>query len=308
MLTPDDDALRRELEPTVARLLERHCATASEWFPHDWLPWSRGRDFAGADGLAWASSQSPLSEAVRAALSLNLLTEENLPGYYHELLRRVGEDGAWGAWARRWTAEESRHASALRDYALLARALDPVALERERMAALQAGYRAPGKGLLQALVYAALQERATYIAHRNTGDATGDPVARRLLARIAADEHMHMVFYRELVATALNIAPAPALQAIAETVHGFEMPGAGLAGYLRASVLMADAGIYDIRLHCDQVILPMLQHWQVLTPAASGAEAREALLSLERALTHLERVAGRFERRRAARRALAERR
>ncbi len=43
------------------------------------------------------------------------------------------------------------------------------------------------------------QELATRVSHRNTGRATGDPIADQMLARIAADENLHMVFYRNLV-------------------------------------------------------------------------------------------------------------
>ena len=37
-----------ELESVVARLLDRHLATAKEWFPHDYVPWDLGRSFADA--------------------------------------------------------------------------------------------------------------------------------------------------------------------------------------------------------------------------------------------------------------------
>jgi acyl-[acyl-carrier-protein] desaturase len=302
MTAPDDDALRRELEPVVARLLDRHLATDREWLPHEWLPWSRGRDFAGPDGQAWAPEQSRLDEPVRAALELNLLTEDNLPSYHHELLVRVGGLGAWGDWVRRWTAEEARHASSLRDYVLLARAVDPAALERDRMAALQTGFTAPGKGLLRALVYAALQECATRIAHRNTGRACGDPVAQRLLARIAADEHRHMVFYRDLVAAALALTPGPTLTAIADEVESFEMPGAGLPGFLRRSVLVSEAGLYDARQHRDDVVLPLLVHWEARAGTAAGAAADEARRRWERTLVRLDGVARRLDTRRRRRR------
>ena len=49
------------------------------------------------------------------------------------------------------------------------------------------------------------QELATRVSHRNTGKATGYPIAEQLLARIATDENLHMVFYRNLVAAALEI-------------------------------------------------------------------------------------------------------
>src|SRR5690349_1749718 len=196
-----DVELLRELEATVAVNLERHLQMAQEWLPHEWVPWSRGRDYSGDDGLAWDPSQSRLPDAVQAAFEVNLLTEDNLPFYHHELASRFGSTGAWGTWINRWTAEEARHATSIRDYLMLTRAVDPVALERDRMASMQTGwtpatYDAGQKNALRSLVYVAFQELATRTAHRNTGRLAGDPVADRLLARIATDENLHMIFYR----------------------------------------------------------------------------------------------------------------
>ena len=38
------EQLLADLEPTVERLLERHLATSKEWFPHEHVPYGRGRD------------------------------------------------------------------------------------------------------------------------------------------------------------------------------------------------------------------------------------------------------------------------
>src|SRR5215218_7223082 len=99
-----DAALLAELTPVAERLLERHLTTTKEWFPHDLVPWSRGRDFA-AD-YEWDPAEAPMSDAVRSALFVNLLTEDNLPYYFRDVERMFGRDGAWGTWGRRWTAEE----------------------------------------------------------------------------------------------------------------------------------------------------------------------------------------------------------
>ena len=71
---------------------------------------------------------------VRSALFVNLLTEDNLPYYFRDIERMFGADGPWGEWVRRWTAEEGRHATVIRDYLTVTRMIDPVALERGRMA------------------------------------------------------------------------------------------------------------------------------------------------------------------------------
>jgi acyl-[acyl-carrier-protein] desaturase len=266
------------------------------------VPWSRGREFTGDGGVAWTSDQSRLPEAARAAFELNLLTEDNLPSYHHELVARLGGDGAWGAWVRRWTAEEARHAMSIRDYLILSRGVDPAALERERMVTMQTGWTAGGKDLLRSLVYATFQELATRVAHRNTGRAAGDPVADRLLARVAADENLHMVFYRDLVAAALALAPEQTIVAIAAEVVGFAMPGVGVPGFLHKSLRIAEAGIYDVRLHRDEVVAPLLRQWRTLTLPVATDAGRRAQADVAQYLEELGEMATRFEARQAVRR------
>src|ERR1700753_1426707 len=192
--------LMRELEPTVEANLNRHMSVAQEWMPHDYVPWNQGRDFVGPDGEPWSIEQSTITPAARISFEVNLLTEDNLPSYPHEIATLFGRDGAWGTWVHRWTAEEGRHGIALRDYLTVTRAVDPIALERARMEHMEAGYANVHEDeAMHSIAYVAFQELATRISHRNTGKATGDPIAEQLLARIAADEDLHMVFYRGLL-------------------------------------------------------------------------------------------------------------
>src|SRR6478752_2198474 len=133
--------LLRDLEPTLGGLVDRHLATTKEWFPHQHVPYGRGRDF---DGEEWDESWSDLGgavidDAVRSSLIVNLLTEDNLPYYFSTIERNLGMEGAWGAWARRWTAEEGRHSMAIYGYLMVTRAVDPVALERSRMHQVSTG-------------------------------------------------------------------------------------------------------------------------------------------------------------------------
>jgi len=292
--------LLTELEPVVAANLDRHLGAAKEWHPHDYVPWSRGRDFAFLGGEDWRPEDSPLDPVAQAAMVLNLLTEDNLPSYHREIATRFGRDGAWGQWVGRWTAEEGRHGIALRDYLVVTRGVDPVALERSRMQHMAAGYDSGDKTALQALAYVSFQELATRVSHRNTGRATGCPIAEQLLSRIATDENLHMVFYRNLMASAFEIAPDEAMQAVRDEVVGFAMPGAGMSDFARRSVLMAKAGIYDLRLHHDEVVAPVLRHWRVFDRddlGAAGEQAREELVAF---VADLDQRATRFVERREA--------
>src|SRR5262249_39478570 len=153
--------LLTELEPVAARLLDRHLATSKEWFPHELVPWSRGRDFE-AEG-SWSPQEADLSPEVRSALFVNLLTEDNLPYYFRTIESMFGRDSAWGVWARRWTAEEGRHSIVIRDYLTVTRAIDPWQLERARMAQVECGEVPEPETPLDGFAYVALQELATRI-------------------------------------------------------------------------------------------------------------------------------------------------
>src|SRR5947209_1517257 len=184
----DEQCLLDALGPEVERLLERHLATAKEWFPHELVPWSRGRDFVA--GEEWAPPEG-LDEAVRSALLVNLLTEDNLPYYTQTISRLFGEREAWGTWVRRWTAEEGRHSIVLRDYLTVTRAIDPVALERGRMAQVECAQVPQPQDAARGLVYVALQELATRVAHHNTGKLLDDEAGYEVVKRVAADENRH---------------------------------------------------------------------------------------------------------------------
>lgn len=300
----DQTKLLIELEPVVATNLDRHLSLAKEWFPHEYVPWSEGRTFDGLlGGEPWAPTDSTMPDVARTALIVNLLTEDNLPSYHHEIATLFGRDGAWGTWVHRWTAEEGRHGIAIRDYLTVSRAVDPVALERARMDHMQAGYaNAHDDEALHSIAYVAFQELATRISHRNTGKATGDPVAEQLLARVAADENLHMMFYRNLITAAFDLAPNQAMRAVADVVAAFEMPGANIEGFGRKALSIALAGIYDLRQHRDEVLQPVLRQWNVFDRTGLDGDGAKAQEELAAQLAELDASASRFEEKREARR------
>jgi len=297
--TADSTTLLYDLEPVVTENLHRHLSAAKDWMPHEYVPWSQGRDYADLGGEPFDPEQSRLSPLARTALEVNLLTEDNLPSYHREIERTFGLDGAWGTWVNRWTAEEGRHAYCIRDYLLVTRGVDPEHLEQARMQVMQTGYNSEDKPTLRVLAYVSFQELATRISHRNTGKHTDDPIAERLLTRVATDENLHMVFYRNLVKAALEIAPGPTLRAVTDEVVSFEMPGAIIPGFTRKAAQIAKAGIYDLRIHHDDVIWPLLRHWQVFDLEGLDAEGEQARTELAEFVANLDTQATRFEERRA---------
>jgi acyl-[acyl-carrier-protein] desaturase len=300
----DTLTLLRELEPVVEANLNRHLATAKEWFPHEFVPWSEGTNFDGVlGGQAWDPSQSKLSDVARISLIVNLLTEDNLPSYHHEIAQMFGRDGAWGTWVHRWTAEEGRHGAAIRDYLLTTRAVDPIALERARMTHMEVGFTSDYPSVIQSIGYVSFQELATRVAHRNTGRISGDPICEQLLAKVAADENLHMLFYRDTLRAAFDLAPNTAMSAVCEVVKKFQMPGHTIEGFGRMSVQIALAGIYDLRIHYDEILMPVLRQIRAFERTDLSAEGERAREELSEVLATLDKTATRFVERREATRA-----
>ena len=282
----DQSALLKEIEPVAGDLLNRHLGVAKEWFPHEMVPYSRGKDFVA--GSQWdkndadfGSASNEMSEAVRASLYVNLLTEDNLPYYFRDIDQLFGNDGAYGEWGRNWTAEEGRHSIVIRDYLTVTRAIDPVALERARMQQVRSGQVPAPLDIYEALAYLSMQELATRIAHRNTGKMMNDEVGEAIMLRVGNDENLHYLFYRDLATAAIAVDPSNMVIGIERAVRTFAMPGTGITDFEKLSREIARVGIYDLLIHHDQILVPVvLRHWKLeqLTGLSDEAEkAREGL-------------------------------
>ena len=293
----DDRALLQEILPEAERLVHRHYDTCKPWYPHELIPWSVARDFQPDE--VWDGSDVPLPESVRSALFVNLLTEDNLPYYFRTIDRMFGDAGTWKEWSHRWTAEEARHSIAIRDFLTVTRALDPRAVEDGRMSQMSGGQVPEPRSAADGFVYVALQELATRIAHRNTGkalleqavDNADNPAYKagyEVLARVAADENFHFLFYRDLTSAALEVAPSIVLPAIERQVREFEMPGTGIPGFKRHADAIAKAGLYNLLLHHDQILEPVVIKWWKVE-SLSGLTA-EAELARERLLRQIQRI------------------
>jgi acyl-[acyl-carrier-protein] desaturase len=289
-----DEVVLHELMPLVEKSLDRHVGAANEWFPHDYVPYEEGRNFVKEP---WRPEDSRLPDIAQTALEINLLTEDNLPYYHLALWRTFGEEEAWGEWVRRWTAEEGRHAIVIRDYLTVTRGCDPKALEQGRMdQALRGWYpEFAEQGPLDGVVFTTLQELATRISHRNTGAITDDETAEKLCSRVATDENLHYVFYRDMAVQAIQMNPSAMVEAMHRQITNFAMPGAGIPGFREKAKAMAQAGIYNLRIHLDQVLRPVLDnHWRLADIDGLSDEAKQKREDIYAHLERLDRVAARL--------------
>jgi acyl-[acyl-carrier-protein] desaturase len=298
-----DLQLLHELEPVVEQNINRHLSMRKDWNPHDYIPWSDGKNYYALGGKDWDPEQSKLSEVAQTAMLQNLLTEDNLPSYHREIAMNFSMDGPWGWWVNRWTAEENRHGIALRDYLVVTRAIDPVELEQLRVEQVTRGF-SPGQGpqgemfaesLFDSVIYVTFQELATRVSHRNTGKACEETVADQLLQRVSADENLHMIFYRDVSAAGFDIAPDQAMRSLHRVLRNFKMPGYTVPEFRRKAVIIAVGGVYDPRIHLDDVVKPVLKKWRIFEREDFTGEAAAMRDDLGKLIEELEETCQKFE-------------
>jgi acyl-[acyl-carrier-protein] desaturase len=80
------------------------------------------------------------------------------------------------------------------------------------------------------------------------------------------------------------------------------MPGSTIENFTRKSVQIALAGVYDLRIHHDDVLAPVLRAWGVWDVQGLDAEGEQARQELADTLAKLDQAASRFEEKRTAHR------
>jgi acyl-[acyl-carrier-protein] desaturase len=84
------------------------------------------------------------------------------------------------------------------------------------------------------------------------------------------------------------------MRAITEEVVSFQMPGSIIPGFGRKAVQMAMAGIYDLRIHHDDIVAPLLRQWGVWELEGLDADGEAARDELSAAVAALDTEATRF--------------
>jgi acyl-[acyl-carrier-protein] desaturase len=74
----------------------------------------------------------------------------------------------------------------------------------------------------------------------------------------------------------------------------FDIPGVASGAY-RKALQMVQAGIYDLRIHHDEILWPLLRYWNLFQLEGLRPEAEQARDRLAAHLAQTDRLASRFE-------------
>src|SRR4051812_35856817 len=168
----------------------------------------RRRRWSLADDIPWDQCNRSIDPAIADVVESFCAVELYLPDYVAKALPMIRANKGWAWFHANWGYEESKHSLALGDWLLRSGSRT-----EEQMADLEDGvfaheWELPHDSPVGMLIYAAVQELATWVNYRNLkrrADEHGDPALSRLLGLIAVDERAHHTFYLRVVKLFLEL-------------------------------------------------------------------------------------------------------
>ncbi len=254
----------QDLEDKVHELMEIHERKRELWFPVD-LVGPAPDECPDTHRAKLRAQAEGIPDPARAALALNLLTEEGLPHFHRLLAVYLGDDSFWRTWNNLWTAEEDRHGQVLHDYARETQLLHQRRLEEMQFEYLRAGFHpAWDRDPYRVFAYTTVQERATQFSHSETGKivAQYEPRLASILSQVAKEEARHYTFYRTIFEEILKRDPDQALHSASFILPAIDMPGVTMPGFKDLADVIRRAGIYGPRDYL-RIVQEQIRYWRI---------------------------------------------
>jgi len=284
-----------KLEPYLTELYRLHRTRAAniDWSYHEYIPWEQGRSFTE---LPWSIEQRKLPTSLYTAVETSLLTEVNLPFFYHHLATtfkgslRVLQD-----FVHTWVSEEDQHSSLLETYLIVTRNADPHALHLLRKQVVEGGFVPDFDTAIETMVYTTVQELATQVFYTNVAKACNDidKTLAILLRRIAKDESLHFAFYRDAVKGYLSL-DHNFVYYIHKAMTSFAMPGVNMPQFKERMEVIAKDAAYGPVSYFNQVFEHLFLFWAVDKLQPSRPEAQKAKDDLTEYYYKLKRISERL--------------
>jgi acyl-[acyl-carrier-protein] desaturase len=286
----------QDLEGKVQELMEVHERKRELWFPEDLL--GPGPDQCPDTHLAQLRERAAgIPDHARAALALNLLTEEGLPHFHRLLAVYLGDESFWRSWNNLWTAEEDRHGQVLHDYTRDTRLLQQRRLEEMQFEYLRAGFHpAWDRDPYRVFAYTTVQERATQFSHSETGKivAEYEPQLGVILSQVAKEEARHYTFYRTIFEEILKRDPDQALHSASFILPAIDMPGVTMPGFKELADVIRRSGIYGPRDYL-RIVQEQIRYWKIDSLEGLGELGRKAQEKILGIPARLKRIADHME-------------
>ena len=286
----------QDLEEKVQELMEAHERKRELWFPSD-LMGPAPDECPDTHRSELRARAAGIPDHARAALALNLLTEEGLPHFHRLLAVHLGDESFWRSWNNLWTAEEDRHGQVLHDYARDTGLLQQRKLEEMQFEYLKAGFHPNwDRDPYRVFAYTTVQERATQFSHSETGKivAEYEPRLGVILSQVAKEEARHYTFYRTVFEEILKRDPDQALHSASFILPAIDMPGVTMPGFKELADVIRRSGIYGPRDYL-RIVQEQIRYWKIESFEGLGELGRKAQEKILGIPARLKRIADHME-------------
>jgi acyl-[acyl-carrier-protein] desaturase len=225
----------------------------------------RKRRWSIRDDIPWDQANPKLNPAIADVVESFCAVELYLPDYTSKILPLVRPSKGRAWFYANWGYEESKHSLALGDWLLRSGHRT-----EEQMADLEGQvftkeWNLPHDSHLGMLVYAMVQEHATWLNYRNlrlrAQQHGGDPALEKLLMFVSVDEKAHYAFFMQVVQIFLKYDRAAVLEQMRRVMNNFAMPAIhDLIGESRRRVAaIKGLEIFSEDIYYREVYLPILE-------------------------------------------------
>jgi acyl-[acyl-carrier-protein] desaturase len=246
------------------------CADAAGLEPQFWRLYrdffdkaEKKRRWSIADDIPWDRCNRNLDPAVAHVVESFCAVELYLPDYTAKILPVVRPSRGRTWFYANWGYEESKHSLALGDWLLRSGLRSEEQMADLERSVFEGEWNLPHDSPLGMLVYAMVQELATWLSYRNLGRAAagggGDPALEQLLRLVAVDERAHHDFFRRCVQLYLGHDRDATLTQLRRVMNNFAMPAIDdLADSRRRIAVIRGLEIFNEDLYYREVYLPLL--------------------------------------------------
>lgn len=227
----------------------------------------RKRRWSLADDIPWGQVNRSMDPAIADVIESFCAVELYLPDYIAKALPLIRTNRGWAWFLANWGYEESKHSLALGDWLLHSGLRTDEQMADLEHQVIGQQWQLPHDSPLGMVIYAMVQELATFVHYRNLRflvEERGDPALSRILQLIAVDERAHHVFYRRVVGLFLALDRRETLEQLRRVLLTFAMPAVHLLAESRQRVVtIKGLGIFDEDAFLHDVFQPILAGLEV---------------------------------------------
>jgi acyl-[acyl-carrier-protein] desaturase len=217
-----------------------------------------------AEDIPWDQCNPQLAPEVANVVESFCAVELYLPDYTSKILPVVRPSKGRTWFYANWGYEESKHSLALNDWLLRSRHRTDEQMADLEAKVFQFEWNLPHDSHLGMLVYAMVQELATWLNYRNlrlrTEEMGGDPALSTLLKFVYVDERAHHDLFKRFVQMYLEYDRPATLEQLRRVMNNFNMPAIDdlVDGKQRVAAIKS-LRIFDEDLYYREVYMPILE-------------------------------------------------